>query len=82
MRIGGSGYFSGVNEEALLEDLFAHSDKTLGEPYRDASGDPDHVYPHTLWPDLCGFMAIACLAGLEPLPATRISPRETYRDGK
>ena len=53
MRIGGRGYFSGVNEDALLEDLFAHSDKPLDEPYRDASGDPDHVYPHTLWPDLC-----------------------------
>ena len=52
MRIGGSGYFSGVNEEALLEDLFAHPQKTLVEPYRDASGDPVHVYLLILWPDL------------------------------
>jgi hypothetical protein len=52
MRMGGGGYFSCVNEEGLLEDLFAHPDKTLGELYRDAGGDPDHVYPHVLWPDL------------------------------
>jgi len=52
MRMGGGGYFSSVNEEALLEDFFAHPDKTLGELYRDAGGDPDHAYPHVLWPDL------------------------------
>lgn len=51
MRMGGGGYLSGVNEEALLEDLFANPDKTLGELHRDAAKDPDHVYPHILWPD-------------------------------
>ncbi|MGC9334477.1 MAG: hypothetical protein ACP5JJ_10035, partial [Anaerolineae bacterium] len=51
MRMGGGGYFSGVYEEGILEDFFAHPDKSLGELYRSAGGDPDHVYSHILWPD-------------------------------
>jgi len=52
IRMGGGGYFSGINEEGLLEDMFAHPDKTLGELYRDAAGSPDHMYPHILWPNM------------------------------
>lgn len=52
MRMGGGSYFSGVYEEALLEDFFAHPEKSLGELYVSAGGVPDHVYPHILWPDL------------------------------
>ncbi len=51
MRMGGGGYFSGVSEEALLEDLLAHPNKSLGELYVAAGGAPEHVYSHVLWPD-------------------------------
>ena len=84
MRIGGGGYFSGVNEEALLEDLFAHPDKTVGELYTGMPAETlitripmscGRIYP-------CGLMAIPCLVGLEPLRAIRISPREMYWGSK
>jgi photosystem II stability/assembly factor-like uncharacterized protein len=51
LRMGGGGYFSGTSEESILEDLFAHLDKSLGDIYRSAGGDPEHVYPHILWPE-------------------------------
>jgi len=50
LRMGGGGYFSGTNEESILEDFFAHPNRSLGDLYRSAGGDPEHVYTHILWP--------------------------------
>ena len=52
LYMGGGGYFSGVNEEGILIDFFNNPDKTLGELYKRAGGDPDNVYSHILWPDI------------------------------
>ena len=51
LRMGARGYFSGVNEESLLEDFFANPHKTLGDLYGSVGGDPEHMYTHILWPD-------------------------------
>jgi hypothetical protein len=50
-RMGGGGYFSGVNEEALLEEFFSNPNKTLGELYKEFGGNPEHAYKHVLWPE-------------------------------
>lgn len=51
LRMGGGGYFSVTSDESILADFFAHPDKTLGDLYKSAGGDPEHVYPHVLWPE-------------------------------
>jgi len=52
LRMGGSAYFSCTNEEAILLDMFAHPDKTLGDIYRSIHGDAPHGQSHILWPDV------------------------------
>ena len=52
LRMGASGYFASVSEESLLEDLFSNPDKSLGDLYQSRGGDPQHTYPHILWPDV------------------------------
>jgi hypothetical protein len=51
LRIGGGGYFSGVNEEGILKDFFKYPNRSLGEIYKDHGGKPEHIYTHILWPD-------------------------------
>ncbi len=52
MFMGGGAYFSGINEEKLLEDFFNHPTKTLGELFTNIEGQPEHKFPHILWPEL------------------------------
>lgn len=52
MFMGGRAYFSGINEEKLLEDFLNHPTQTLGELFTNIEGQPDHKFTHVLWPDL------------------------------
>jgi hypothetical protein len=48
LRMGGRGYFSGVDEEAILNAFFSNIDKPLGEIYKSVQGAPDHTSLHIL----------------------------------
>lgn len=52
VQMGGAGYYSGVDEAGIVEDLFRYPDKTLGEIYASHGGSAGHVYNHILWPTL------------------------------
>jgi hypothetical protein len=52
IQMGGIGYFSCVDEAAIIKDLFLYPDKTLGEIYRDHGGVADNIYNHVLFPEL------------------------------
>jgi len=51
LRMGAEGYFASVDMESILEDFFAHPNRTLGELYQSHGGAPGHAYTHILWPD-------------------------------
>jgi hypothetical protein len=52
LRMGGRGYFSGVNEEAILESFFANLDKPIGEIFKSIHGNPEHISQHILSSDI------------------------------
>lgn len=51
LSMGADGYFASVDMESILEDFFAHPNRTLGELYQSHGGAPGHTYTHILWPD-------------------------------
>lgn len=51
LRMGGGAYFSGVDEERFLRNLFANPTKSIGEIYQMTGGAPQHIFSHILWPE-------------------------------
>jgi hypothetical protein len=52
LRMGGGAYFSSTNEEGFLRSFFENQDEPLSEIFKRIHGQPEHIYPHVLWPEV------------------------------